>query len=96
MMKVALRRSVLVLLGLAIAAAVILSLPVTQWRTGRLPVPALPLEPGSRFTETAQRIWIDTDAACGESSRTDPDDCFAILMLANASGVTLAGISTVF
>ena len=42
------------------------------------------------------RLWVDTDAACGHSPRTDPDDCFAVLLLAQAPEITLVGISTVF
>jgi inosine-uridine nucleoside N-ribohydrolase len=90
------RRAALVLLGLALAAVVTLMLPVPQWRTGRLDVPPLSLVPGNQFADTAQRIWIDTDAACGTDRCTDPDDCFAILLLANTSDVRVVGISTVF
>jgi inosine-uridine nucleoside N-ribohydrolase len=41
-------------------------------------------------------VWIDTDAACGQGRRTDPDDCLAILLLALTPDVEIAGISTVF
>jgi inosine-uridine nucleoside N-ribohydrolase len=41
------------------------------------------------------RLWIDTDAACGHSARTDPDDCLAIVLLARTRGDRIAGISTV-
>ncbi len=67
------------MLCLAVLAALTLALPVSQWRTGRLAVRPLSLEPGERFAPRPKRIWIDTDAACGASPRTDPDDCFAIL-----------------
>ena len=43
----------------------------------------------------AKRIWIDTDAACGASATTDPDDCLAILALAGWSDVAIAGLSSV-
>jgi inosine-uridine nucleoside N-ribohydrolase len=43
-----------------------------------------------------RRLWIDTDAACGSGRRTDPDDCFAIALLAHASDLRIIGISTVF
>jgi purine nucleosidase len=62
-------------------------LPVPVWRTG---------EPGRVFSTTPTRVWIDTDAACGESRRTDPDDCLAILLLAQEDDVQVVGISTVF
>jgi inosine-uridine nucleoside N-ribohydrolase len=45
--------------------------------------------------ELTGRLWIDTDAACGHSARTDPDDCLAIVLLARAAGDRIAGISTV-
>ncbi len=90
------RRTALVLLGLVLAAVVTLLLPVPQWRTGRLEVAPLSLVRGDQFAETAQHIWIDTDAACGHDQRTDPDDCFAILLLAGTSHVRVVGISTVF
>lgn len=45
--------------------------------------------------ELTGRLWIDTDAACGHSARTDPDDCLAIALLARATGDRIAGISTV-
>ena len=70
------------------------ALPVRVWRTGELPAAPLPLVPGDSATHP-RRIWIDTDAACGLGRRTDPDDCFAILLLITAPGVTVAGISTV-
>jgi inosine-uridine nucleoside N-ribohydrolase len=41
------------------------------------------------------RLWIDTDAACGHSARTDPDDCLAIALLARITGERIAGISMV-
>jgi purine nucleosidase len=73
-----------------------LALPIEEWRTGRQPVPSLPLMPGDSFAEPARRVWIDTDAACGEGHRTDPDDCFAILLLAAGSEAQVAGVSTSF
>lgn len=42
-----------------------------------------------------RRVWIDTDAACGHSPRTDPDDCFAIALLLRSSAIEIAGISPV-
>lgn len=43
-----------------------------------------------------QRIWIDTDAACGAPGRADPDDCFALAALARNADIEIVGISTVF
>jgi inosine-uridine nucleoside N-ribohydrolase len=42
-----------------------------------------------------RRIWVDTDAACGHSPRTDPDDCLALLALAQQAPQRIAGISVV-
>jgi len=85
----------LALILIAIAFAVTLAMPVTQWRTGEMPVPPLTLTSPSPAA-AHRRIWIDTDAACGESARTDPDDCLAILMLARQPGLSIIGLSTVF
>jgi purine nucleosidase len=41
-------------------------------------------------------VWIDTDAACGYRATADPDDCFALLVLAGASELAVVGVSTVF
>jgi len=46
--------------------------------------------------EPEERIWIDTDAACGAGPRVDPDDCFAIALLFRSRSKQIAGISTVF
>lgn len=73
-----------------------LTLPIESWRTGELPTVPLPLEAGRPVETTSGRVWIDTDAACGESRRTDPDDCLAIFLLAHEDRVDIAGISTVF
>ncbi len=80
----------LVLLGLLTFA-----LPIRTWRTGQLPVPPLPVISGGPAVSLPDRIWIDTDAACGAGRTTDPDDCFAILLLARAAGARIVGISTV-
>lgn len=84
-----------VLVGSA-AFLLTLSLPVEAWRTGEPPAPPLSLAPGERFATQPTRVWIDTDAACGHGQRTDPDDCFAILLLAETNGIEIVGISTVF
>jgi purine nucleosidase len=71
----------------------LLAMPIESWRTGDQG-----LEPMSFTRESVEftgRLWIDTDAACGHSERTDPDDCLAIALLARAMGERIAGISTV-
>ncbi len=70
-----------------------LAIPVPLWRTGRQPLPPLQLDENTVSLPPA-RVWIDTDAACGHTARTDPDDCLALLMLSRAS-IGVAGISTV-
>src|SRR5918993_224380 len=85
--------------GIAVAGALILlllsfALPIPAWRTGELPAPALPLVEGGPMVETPRRIWIDTDAACGQRRRVDPDDCFALLLLARSSSIDVVGVST--
>lgn len=65
------------------------------WRTGRLPAPPLELIDGGPAVTLSRRLWIDTDAACGDTPKTDPDDCLAIAWLF-AKGQDIAGISTSF
>lgn len=82
--------AVLALAGLLLTFA----LPVQEWRTGdqrRMPLDTLPEAAPPPFPST---LWIDTDAACGHGVRTDPDDCFAIALLARAPGLRIAGVST--
>jgi inosine-uridine nucleoside N-ribohydrolase len=43
-----------------------------------------------------QRVWIDTDPACGLGTTSDPDDCFALLELLASLHVEIVGISTTF
>jgi purine nucleosidase len=86
-----------VLLSVVVLFLITLALPVEAWRRG---------EPGGPRFQTAAvappwprplRLWVDTDAACGLGPRTDPDDCFALLLLARSpEEVELVGISTVF
>ena len=67
----------------------------SQWRTGRpaaFPIALAPMEP---HVVQPDRIWIDTDAACGAMGRIDPDDCFAIAWLV-AQGGDISGVSTSF
>lgn len=84
--------------GVAVLAGLILAsfaLPIPLWRTGELPAPPMALIPGGPELAMPRRLWVDTDAACGHGRTTDPDDCFALLLLARAPGVEIAGISTV-
>jgi inosine-uridine nucleoside N-ribohydrolase len=55
----------------------------------------MPLISGGPETAPPGRIWIDTDAACGATARTDPDDCLAILWMVSR-GASIAGLSTSF
>lgn len=85
----------LVLLGIVILL-ISLMLPIKIWRTGELPTEPLQLHLAQPFAMPPIRVWIDTDAACGQGRRTDPDDCFAILLLAQQDTVEIVGVSTVF
>jgi len=94
-------RAVLVACGalvllIAVVLVFSLALPVGGWRTGEPAVPPLQLAPGRPLAAKPLQVWIDTDAACGRSSQTDPDDCLAILLLMQAEGVEVVGVSTVF
>lgn len=80
----------MVLLALASFA-----IPIPAWRTGELPAPPLSLVQGGPAVNVPERVWIDTDAACGYSCATDPDDCFAILLLAKSKRVEIVGVSSV-
>lgn len=91
----ALRRAGLAIIVLALLLLATFAVPLREWRTGELPAPPLPLREGSAFSVPLQRIWIDTDAACGTGEKVDVDDCLALLLLADAD-VPLVGISTVF
>lgn len=86
---------ILILLGMVIIV-ISLMLPVKVWRTGELPTEPLQLHPAKPFAISPLRVWIDTDAACGQDRRTDPDDCFAILLLTQQKAVEVVGVSTVF
>lgn len=67
----------------------------STWTTGRISNDPLKLSIGSPDVDRASRVWIDTDAACGATPRTDPDDCFAIVWL-SSHGFNIVGISTSF
>lgn len=85
---------------LVILASVILVLslmvPFKVWRTGELSTEPIQVRPAEPFGTSPVRVWIDTDAACGQGQRTDPDDCLAILLLAQQDHIHLVGVSTIF
>jgi inosine-uridine nucleoside N-ribohydrolase len=70
-----------------------LGMPIETRRTGDQGL--APLTFSRESMTLTGRLWVDTDAACGESARTDPDDCLAIALLARATGHRIAGLSTV-
>jgi hypothetical protein len=72
------------------------AIPVKEWRTGDQALSPLTFMPVQEGRDVPRRLWIDTDAACGQSARTDPDDCFAIALLAGALDFEIVGVSTVF
>ena len=74
----------------------VLVVPVQSWRTGEVPQPELQHLPRAQASVKSARVWIDADAACGTCKRREPDDCLALLSLASARHVDIAGISTVF
>ena len=90
-----LRNWVLVLVTIGAAVILTMAAPVPLWRTGREAVVPLSLISGGPAVLQSSRLWVDTDAACGATPRTDPDDCFAIAWLV-ANGHDIVGISTSF
>ncbi len=80
---------------LLVVVAIAVAAPWGRWQTGRAALDPLNLTPGDTAVAPPGRIWIDTDAACGATSRTDPDDCLAILWLVER-GADIVGISTSF
>ncbi len=85
-----------VVLALVLLVALSLALPVPTWRTGHEAFAPLTLEHDSGARTRPQRVWIDTDAACGEPGWHDPDDCLALLALLGRPEVEVVGVSTVF
>jgi len=94
--SISIRLIVAGLLAIAVLFAITLSLPVEAWRRGEPAGPRLEATTVLPPWPRPLRLWIDTDAGCGHSPRRDPDDCFALLLLAQSPEVTIAGISTVF
>lgn len=93
------RRARAVAATLAVTMLLVLAtfaLPIDSWRTGHGAWTVLQaMQPGQRAT-LPRRVWIDTDAACGQGRWHDPDDCLALLALLGRSGVQVVGVSTVF
>jgi purine nucleosidase len=90
------------LLSLSVGSLVLLpslillafALPIQSWRTGQDGWSPLTVELDP--PKLPRRVWIDTDAACGEGRSRDPDDCLALLALLNRPEVEVVGVSTVF
>ncbi len=81
--------------ALGVVVILTMAVPLPLWRTGRELAPSLSLTRGGPAVLPTRRLWIDTDAACGATPKTDPDDCFAIAWLAERSQ-QIVGISTGF
>jgi len=96
MAKTVLKWALIAIGILAILVTVALALPVKLWRTGEVSQPELEHLPPAPDAVKPRRVWVDTDAACGTDQRRDPDDCLALLLLAGAAHIDIAGISTVF
>jgi purine nucleosidase len=77
-------------------AALTLAVPLNVWRTGDQGLAPLRYDTSWPALPAAERVWIDTDAACGHGERTDPDDCLAVALLARTPGIEVVGLSTVF
>ncbi len=96
MTKTVLKWALIAIGILAILVTTALAVPVKLWRTGEVPQSGLKYLPPAPDTVKPRRVWIDTDAACGTGQRRDPDDCLALLSLAGAAHIDIAGVSTVF
>lgn len=96
MAKTVLKLSLILIGIVAILIMAALAVPVKVWRTGEVPLPALRHLPPASGTLKPARVWVDTDAACGTGKHRDSDDCLALLSLAGAAHIHIAGISTVF
>lgn len=89
-------RRVAIALALATGVLVLtLAVPYGPWRTGRPELAPLAFLPAAASPQPPRRIWIDSDAACGHTRRTDPDDCLAILALAQDDPRRIVGVSAV-
>ena len=83
-----------VLIGALLLAT--LAMPVHTWRTGDPGQGELRFDVQFSGADGSRRVWIDADAACGEGSRVDPDDCLALLWFARSHRHEWVGFSTVF
>lgn len=77
-------------------AALAFALPVPLWRTGEHPLPPLQYRTHAPPARDGDRLWIDTDPACGTGPYRDPDDCIALVSLLARQRGRIAGVSTVF
>lgn len=96
MSKTVLKWAFIAIGAIALLVIAALSAPVQAWRTGEVRQPDFQYLPPPADTVAPARVWIDADAACGTGKHRDPDDCLALLSLANAAHIDIAGISTVF
>ncbi|QFT66718.1 Pyrimidine-specific ribonucleoside hydrolase RihB [Labrenzia sp. THAF35] len=87
-------QAVFVLAGVVFVALATFALPVRTWRTGEIAQADFPTSRSP--ADTPDRLWIDTDPACGNGRQSDPDDCLAILALARSDVIDIVGVSTVF
>lgn len=89
------RRVLVAAAAFLLAALLTLVLPVHEWSTGDQGLMPLEAAHEQAAPPFSRRVWIDTDAACGHAARADPDDCFAIALLARSPEIHIAGISVV-
>lgn len=87
-------------LGVLLATPLLLlaasfAVPLRVWRTGELPAAELPVVAGGPVVALGSRLWVDTDAACGDGEGTDVDDCLALALLARSPERRVVGVSTV-
>ena len=87
------KRWPIVFVAFSIAIILVMAAPVPLWRTGRPEMQPLNLITGGPAILHSGGIWIDTDAACGATPTTDPDDCLAIAWLVE-NGHRIVGVST--
>ena len=84
-----------ILIALLIVAVTFVATNSGLWRTGRDDLAPLTLTISGPDVAPPGRIWIDTDAACGATASTDPDDCLAIYWLVSRR-TDIVGFSTSF
>ena len=67
------RGFILILIALLVLGLATFAIPVPVCRTGELQAPPLPvIENSGPAVGLPERVWIDTDAACGNGRATDP------------------------